>query len=473
MRLHFRAYFSPLFHRLRAAYRARSIFAVLGNRVYPPTFLEELNEQCRIFFPLYAAPFFVAWLPYLSLDPLLVPNQPTLFPILRIGLTVVGIAAVIARRVWTHPAKHRLISIGMLYYLIIATGVLTGLSKAHPSYIGGYCFLITVLGAMPAQLFHLYLSLAASLLVFTGLCFVQNVHFDTPTLQYSLQDLISTIGVTILLSYGWSVLRRNTYEKGRALQESNQRIHEQHHELEAQNHELFALNTEKDELLGIVAHDLKNPLAGMKGVVEILRNDGKTLSPEFQQTLLAQVNNSVERMFGIVNNVLDMYRLEADAFGYVITKQDIVPLLKHSLQFHQEAAKAKRLHLQHNLGDDAILVYADTQALTQVLDNLLSNAIKFSPLGTSITMQLTMQLQNGHETVRIAVQDEGAGIPEAEQERLFTKFARLSTQPTGGEHSTGLGLSIVKKLVHGMNGRVWYESIDGAGARFVVELPRK
>ncbi|TAE27889.1 MAG: sensor histidine kinase [Candidatus Kapaibacterium sp.] len=466
MGLHFRAYYH-YFPRVRAALRTRSIFAVLGNRVYPPTFLEEINEQCRIFFPLYAAPFFVAWLPYLSIDPLLYPNEP-IFPLLRVGLSVVGVLAVIARKVWKHPAKHRFIGVGMLYYLIIATGILTGLSGAHPSYIGGYCFLITVVGAMPVQLFHLYSSLAASLLVFTGLCFVQNVHFDTPALQYSLQDLISTVGVTILLSYGWSVLRRNTYEKGRGLQESNQRIQEQHHELEAKNQELFALNTEKDELLEIVAHDLKNPLAGMKGIVEILQKDSEILSRSFQQTLLVQIDTSLERMFGIVNNVLDIHRLEGDSFGYAITHQDVMLLLKRSVQFHAAAAQAKHLTVRHNFSNETVLVYADGQALTQVLDNILSNAIKYSPLGKTITVRL----EDTPETVRIVVQDEGAGIPKEEQVRLFTKFARLSTQPTGGEHSTGLGLSIVKKLVHGMNGRVWCESARGAGAAFFVELPK-
>ena len=455
------------YRQIRTALRAGSIFAALGNRVYPATYLEEINEQCRIFFPLYAAPFFVAWLPYLSIDPLLFPDEP-LFPLLRIGLTFIGILAYIARKTWNHPAKHRIISVGMLYYLIVATGVLTGLSKAHPSYIGGYCFLITVLGAMPVQLFHLYNSLAASLLVFAGFCVFNNVQFDTPTLRYSLQDLISTVGVTILLSYGWSVLRRNTYEKGRALQESNQRIQDQHHELEEQNHELFELNSEKDELLGIVSHDLKNPLAGMKGVLEILRSDGEQLSPDFRKTLLGQVNNGVERMFGIVKNLLDMHRLESGAVGYAIIRLDIEPFLQRFLQFYHEPASAKQLKLHYASSRSSHTVYADEQALTQVLDNLLSNAVKYSPVGKNIYVTVS----ETPETVRISIRDEGEGISDLDRERLFTKFARLSAQPTAGEHSTGLGLSIVKKLVTGMNGRVWCESVKGSGAEFIVELQK-
>jgi signal transduction histidine kinase len=458
------------YQQFRTALRAGTIFAALGNRVYPPTYLEEINEQCRIFYPLYAAPFFVAWLPYLSIDPLLFPNEP-LFPALRLGLTIVGISSFVLRKIWNHPSKHRYISLGMLYYLIVATGVLTGLSKAHPSYIGGYCFLITVLGAMPAQLFHLYTSLVASLLVFAGLCFANNVHFDTPTLQYSLQDLISTVGVTILLSYGWSILRRNTYEKGRALQESNQRIQDQHRELEAQNHDLFSMNHEKDELIGIVSHDLKNPLAGIKGVIDILRTDDEQLSPDFRQKLLMQVNGGIERMFNIVKNLLDVHQLESGMVGYAIVPMDIEPHIEHILNFYSESVEAKRLTIHFTPQSSPDLVYADEQALLQVLDNLISNAIKYSPLGKNIFIGIT---RHG-ESVHIHIRDEGEGISASDQARLFTKFARLSAQPTGGEHSTGLGLSIVKKLVEAMNGEVWCESEVGEGlprgATFTISLP--
>jgi signal transduction histidine kinase len=460
------------YQQLRTALRARTIFAALGNRVYPATYLEEINEQCRIFYPLYAAPFFVAWLPYLSIDPLLFPNEP-LFPALRLGLTMVGLTSLIARKIWNHPAKHRIIGVGMLYYLIVATGVLTGLSKAHPSYIGGYCFLITVLGAMPVQLFHLYTSLVASILVFTGFCLVNNVHFDTPTLQYSLQDLISTVGVTILLSYGWSILRRNTYEKGRALQESNQRIKDQHNELEVQNYDLFAMNQEKDELIGIVSHDLKNPLAGIKGVIDILRSDDEQLSPDFRQKLLTQVNGGIERMFNIVKNLLDVHRLESGMVGYAIVPMDIEPLIEHLLNFYQESIDTKNLSIYFTPQSSPALVYADEQALLQVFDNLISNAIKYSPLGKNIFIGITQE----HESVCIRIRDEGEGISASDQTRLFTKFARLSAQPTGGEHSTGLGLSIVKKLVEAMNGEVWCESEFGdglpTGATFIVKLPRE
>ena len=110
---------------------------------------------------------------------------------------------------------------------------------------------------------------------------------------------------------------------------------------------------------------------------------------------------------------------------------------------------------------------SDRNVTVQVLENLLSNAIKYSPPSKNISARL--RLVDG--AARCEVQDEGPGLSAADQQRLFGKFARLSAKPTGGEHATGLGLSIVKKMVEAMNGRVWCESEPGQGATFVVQFP--
>ena len=109
----------------------------------------------------------------------------------------------------------------------------------------------------------------------------------------------------------------------------------------------------------------------------------------------------------------------------------------------------------------------DTSVAVQVLENLVSNAVKYSPPGKDIFVRL----QKRAEAVRVEVQDQGPGLSAEDQKKLFGKFARLSAKPTGGEHSTGLGLSIVKKMVEAMNGQVWCESELGRGATFTVEFP--
>ena len=141
-----------------------------------------------------------------------------------------------------------------------------------------------------------------------------------------------------------------------------------------------------------------------------------------------------------------------------------------AVQQHQEAAKRKQLVFRFLLPpSNGVLVQADGAALNQVLDNLLSNAIKFSPPGKQIRLTVCPP---GARYVECQVQDEGPGFSQEDRPRMFRRYGRLSARPTGGEPSTGLGLSIVKKLVLAMHGELTCESTPGNGATFAFRLPR-
>jgi signal transduction histidine kinase len=112
---------------------------------------------------------------------------------------------------------------------------------------------------------------------------------------------------------------------------------------------------------------------------------------------------------------------------------------------------------------------ADEVASMQVVENVVSNAVKYSPNGAN--KNIWVRVMPSATSVRLEVQDEGPGLSDEDKEKLFGHFARLSAQPTGGEHSTGLGLSIVKKMIEAMNGKIWVESEKGNGATFIVEFP--
>ena len=128
-------------------------------------------------------------------------------------------------------------------------------------------------------------------------------------------------------------------------------------------------------------------------------------------------------------------------------------------------AKQQTIHFESET--TPIVVQVDSGVMVQVLENLVSNAVKYSPPGKEIFVRLKQHPQGA----RVEVQDQGPGLSAEDQKKLFGKFARLSAKPTGGEHSTGLGLSIVKKMVEAMSGRVWCESQLGQGATFIVEFP--
>jgi two-component system, sensor histidine kinase and response regulator len=135
---------------------------------------------------------------------------------------------------------------------------------------------------------------------------------------------------------------------------------------------------------------------------------------------------------------------------------------------YQEAARRKQLILHNVLPEENVVVRADPGALSQILGNLLSNAVKFSPPGKEVSIGVRSE----GSYVACYVQDQGPGFTEEDKTRMFERYGRLSAQPTGGEPSAGLGLSIVKKLVEAMGGALTCESTAGSGARFTVRLPK-
>jgi signal transduction histidine kinase len=240
-------------------------------------------------------------------------------------------------------------------------------------------------------------------------------------------------------------------------------------DLEEANAFLKKLNEEKNELMNIVSHDLKNPISVFRGFAEMLQagDVGAAQARQITEQMIA----TADRMLGLVKNLLDMNRLESGVMQLNIVRFSLHPVVENTLAQYRASAEAKRLALYFenaavspSVND---MVLADEQATMQVLDNLISNAVKYSLHGKNIYVRLLIK----ETTVRVEVQDEGEGISEADMTKLFGKFARLSARPTGGEHSTGLGLSIVKKMVEAMNGRVWCESEAGKGATFIVEFP--
>lgn len=229
--------------------------------------------------------------------------------------------------------------------------------------------------------------------------------------------------------------------------------------------ELRNLAEDKDELLGILAHDLKNHLAGMKLSASLLADLEESLPPQARK-LVRTIEHSTERMLAFVKEFL----ANQSAEHLVLKFTDIAwaDVLKTQVERHRPAAVLKNIELEFIPLEKPARVWADAEALVQVFDNLISNAVKFSPPGRRVSIEM---LPSAGNTARCRVRDEGPGFTAEDQERLFRRYGRLSARPTGGEPSTGLGLSIVKRLVEAMHGRVVLESEPGQGASFLVSLP--
>ena len=242
-------------------------------------------------------------------------------------------------------------------------------------------------------------------------------------------------------------------------------------ELEARNRELERLNTENNQFVGMAAHDLRNPLQVIDGYGKLLLAGVTGPLTDGQRTALEAVTRNCGFMLHLVNELLSITKVNAGALELDRTAVNLAALCARAVELNSLLAEPKNIRLDLQVEDDLPVVYADAFKLEQVLNNLLHNAIKFSHPGTTTTVTVGRTPPGTASGVRVAVRDEGQGIPAEDQARLFTPFARLSVKATAGEASTGLGLAIVKRIVEGHGGRLTVDSRPGEGSTFAFTLP--
>lgn len=277
-----------------------------------------------------------------------------------------------------------------------------------------------------------------------------------------------------ILAWSLSVItftaRRREFLATKIIATQNAAVEAANRELQSRNIELAQLNEEKNEIIGIAAHDLKNPLSGIILNADVVVSFFDRMQRSDIIREMERINNAARRMSEIITNILDINAIETGRRDYSVEQIDICQLTRDVVEEYRRPADFKSIAI-HTETHNTLLIEADRNAILQVLDNLISNAVKYSPQGKNIRVRVGETVTASIPVVRLEVQDEGAGLTEEDKKRLFGKFARLSARPTGNEHSTGLGLSIVKKLVETAQGRIWCESTVGCGATFIVELP--
>jgi len=291
----------------------------------------------------------------------------------------------------------------------------------------------------------------------------------TPILyqSFTLNFLISLVMAIVLLGIiRRTVLRyqRNLEEQNQQLQQKNGRIEEQSEELVDANRKLDALHQEKDEYIGIIVHDLKTPLNAVQGFSELLQE--QELDPTTREYVDCIASSSAA-MLSQVDDLLKLTELESTS-ELNIESLDPVQTIQGVIPQYSNPAQAKDINIETRFPKNAVRVLANANWLSSSIDNLLSNAIKYSPTGGRVTVAIT----ESPSEIEISVKDEGEGLSTEEVARLFRKFERLGPRPTGGESSSGLGLYLVRQMVHRMGGRVWCESEKGEGSIFRIALPK-
>ncbi len=284
--------------------------------------------------------------------------------------------------------------------------------------------------------------------------------------SFSLNLIVClVISLLVLGIIRYTVLRYQRRLESRNVQLMEQKTQMEHQaaELAAANAKLDALHREKDDFIGVVVHDLKNPLNAVIGLSESLL--AVETPPAEQRAIVSDIHVSALGMLDQVNSLLHLSELESRA-DLAASTCDLADITRRAVAYLQHAALRKKIIIDCDIPAGRFPVWGGEKWVLSAVGNILSNAIKFSPLTARVSVRLTVK----EDRITVDVSDRGVGLSPADQARLFRKFERLSSRPTAGEGSSGLGLYLVHQIMVKVDGRVTCCSRLGEGSTFRLEF---
>jgi signal transduction histidine kinase len=231
------------------------------------------------------------------------------------------------------------------------------------------------------------------------------------------------------------------------------------------NKELQKVNQDKDRIMGIVAHDLRNPISAVSSLTEIMMETTGEQTEQYE--ILKMIKTACNSSLELINEILLMAEMSGERSKVVKETVDVNEFLITGINLIRFRAQEKNQEIEPDLLILSTTMNVDPEKFRRVISNLITNAIKFSPEGSIIRVSAEKQT----DRLLISVKDHGIGIPDAMKDSIFEPFTISKRLGTSGEKPFGLGLSIVKQIVEAHDGRIWCESEDGKGTTFFVELP--
>lgn len=251
-------------------------------------------------------------------------------------------------------------------------------------------------------------------------------------------------------------------------QDLNRRVKERTQELARLNEELQRLNKVKSDFVSAVSHELRTPLTSIKGYASILMTGKLGEVSAAQKERLEKIDKHSNNLTRLINNLLDIARIESGRVQMEIKEISIKELLDSIIDVIAHQVKEKGISLKINTKTRTDKIKADSGQLERVLLNLLSNAIKFTPEKGRVTIYV----KDRRDSIEFSVEDTGIGIPKQDLEKVFEEFFRSDNAPAQKVQGTGLGLSLVKKIIEAHKGAIWVESELGKGAIFSFTIPK-
>jgi signal transduction histidine kinase/CheY-like chemotaxis protein len=277
------------------------------------------------------------------------------------------------------------------------------------------------------------------------------------------RDLKANIGDKDRYAYELAKLNIELEEK---VKTRTSELEETNRDLEVANQKIKGADKLKSEFLANMSHELRTPMNSIIGFTRLVRKKTGDILPKRQLENLDRVEISANRLLALINDILDLSKIEAGKMRVNLMPLRLGPLVDTCLATVEPLVKKERVSLVKNVSNDLPELLSDQDKLTQIVINLLSNAVKFTEEGE---VKLSAAAEN--DSFRIAVSDTGIGIPPEALEYIFDEFRQVDGSSTRAHGGTGLGLSITKKLTHLLNGRIEVQSVQGKGTTFTVILP--
>jgi len=252
-----------------------------------------------------------------------------------------------------------------------------------------------------------------------------------------------------------------------ALEDKSQSLERATQELREANDKLKSLDRMKDDFMSSVTHELRTPLTSIRAFAELMRDD-EGMDAAQRQQFLDIIVVETERLTRLVNQVLDMAKIEAGAAEWHNSALDLVVVVRQAADSMTESFRERGVRLDRVLPATEVPVWGDADRITQVVLNLLSNAVKYAPRQVGV---VSLELQPQAEEVWVSVSDNGPGVPADQRAKVFEKFRQVDGDAHYRPGGTGLGLPISREIAQHLGGRLWMDEGPGPGARFVFALP--
>ncbi|WP_456462635.1 ATP-binding protein [Reichenbachiella sp.] len=267
--------------------------------------------------------------------------------------------------------------------------------------------------------------------------------------------------IVLFIAYVFESIQRKALTE---LEEKNEILKKQKETIGIQSADLQKHVEEKEYIIRILAHDLKNPLSNITSLVHLLSVEE---NQDTRGKYVEMISQSAQKSQNLINSVLEMELSDQQSLKINWEEVDLNEMLRDMVEQMEMSAHKKQIELILENSYESAKVKGDRTYMPLIFENFISNALKFSEYNTQVKIFIEKQA----DLVQVKVSDQGPGINTEEQEQLFKKFSKLSARPTDGESSSGLGLSLVKRYAELLNGRVWYEGEVGVGSTFGVEFP--